>query len=260
MYSRDIVSHFVHTGDRYLTNLLPQGVEGLIVVLRNTWNQTFSYEIDGNRAFFLGEGDLHDERYSNMEVVIPFERFKRNETALTANTTGHAVYSFSVYPSSTFEDDYRSNLPIIMTVIVASTFILMALTFFAYDFFVQRRNNKVVNAAARSGAIVSSMFPSTVRDRLFAEKDKQKQKHAFDKDESRRNLKRFMNDDNLDYDEDDDGDSFMFKTKPIADLFPETSILFADLAGFTAWSSTREPAHVFMLLETIYRAFDEIAK
>lgn len=52
----------------------------------------------------------------------------------------------------------------------------------------------------------------------------------------------------------------IFKTKPIADLFPETTIMFADLVGFTAWSSTREPAQVFTLLETIYHAFDDIAR
>ena len=32
------------------------------------------------------------------------------------------------------------------------------------------------------------------------------------------------------------------------------------MVGFTAWSSVREPAHVFTLLETVYHAFDEIAK
>ena len=30
--------------------------------------------------------------------------------------------------------------------------------------------------------------------------------------------------------------------------------------GFTAWSSMREPAQVFRLLESIYHSFDEIAK
>ena len=33
----------------------------------------------------------------------------------------------------------------------------------------------------------------------------------------------------------------------------------ADLVGFTAWSSMREPASVFILLETLFRAFDKIA-
>lgn len=36
--------------------------------------------------------------------------------------------------------------------------------------------------------------------------------------------------------------------------------MFADIAGFTAWSSVREPSQVFTLLETVYHAFDTIAK
>ena len=44
----------------------------------------------------------------------------------------------------------------------------------------------------------------------------------------------------------------MNSTTPLADLFLETTVLFADIAGFTAWSSAREPSQVFILLETIY--------
>ena len=36
--------------------------------------------------------------------------------------------------------------------------------------------------------------------------------------------------------------------------------MFADIVGFTAWSSTRDPSQVFILLETIYKEFDELAK
>ena len=36
--------------------------------------------------------------------------------------------------------------------------------------------------------------------------------------------------------------------------------MFADIAGFTAWSSVREPAQVFTLLEQIYGSFDALAK
>jgi len=36
--------------------------------------------------------------------------------------------------------------------------------------------------------------------------------------------------------------------------------MFADIAGFTAWSSTREPFQVFQLLERLYGALDKIAK
>jgi class 3 adenylate cyclase len=37
-------------------------------------------------------------------------------------------------------------------------------------------------------------------------------------------------------------------------------VLFADLVGFTSWSSSREPPQVFALLEALYGAFDKIAK
>jgi class 3 adenylate cyclase len=33
-----------------------------------------------------------------------------------------------------------------------------------------------------------------------------------------------------------------------------------DIVGFTAWSSEREPSQVFKLLESIYNAFDKVAK
>ena len=36
--------------------------------------------------------------------------------------------------------------------------------------------------------------------------------------------------------------------------------MFADIAGFTAWSSMREPSQVFVLLETLYSQFDDIAR
>merc|ERR1712241_228571 len=46
---------------------------------------------------------------------------------------------------------------------------------------------------------------------------------------------------------------------PIADLFLNCTVLFADISGFTSWSSERSPGQVFVLLETIYGAFDRIA-
>lgn len=49
-------------------------------------------------------------------------------------------------------------------------------------------------------------------------------------------------------------------SEPIAEFFPAVTIMYADLSGFTAWSSTREPAQVFTLLETLYGAMDKAAR
>lgn len=42
--------------------------------------------------------------------------------------------------------------------------------------------------------------------------------------------------------------------------FPNTTIMFADISGFTAWASTREPFQVFQLLETLFGSLDRIAR
>jgi class 3 adenylate cyclase len=37
------------------------------------------------------------------------------------------------------------------------------------------------------------------------------------------------------------------------------TVMFADVEGFTTWSSVREPSQVFTLLEIIFAAFDVVA-
>jgi class 3 adenylate cyclase len=116
-----------------------------------------------------------------------------------------------------------------------------------------------VATALRTNAIVSSLFPSNVRDRVIKQAEEQAERDIGNTSvfaSANNRLKNFL--------EDGPGDSGKqdgtFSAKPIADLFPETTLMFADMVGFTAWSSVREPCQVFTLLETVYHAFDEIAK
>lgn len=101
-------------------------------------------------------------------------------------------------------------------------------------------------AAARSNAIIKSLFPSTVRDRVL---DAEPSSQMFVPPKAR--LGSFLRSGEANATNDD--------RTPIADLFPECTVMFADIAGFTAWSSVREPSHVFTLLEAIYAQFDAIA-
>ena len=48
--------------------------------------------------------------------------------------------------------------------------------------------------------------------------------------------------------------------KLIADKFTETSILFADLAGFTDYATSSDPVKIVQLLSTIFTEFDTIAE
>jgi adenylate cyclase len=45
----------------------------------------------------------------------------------------------------------------------------------------------------------------------------------------------------------------------IADLYPETTVLFADIVGFTPWAQRTAPDRVVALLDGLFRHFDELA-
>lgn len=77
--------------DEALLDLLPEGVTGLLAVIKNSCNQTYTYEIEGGDAFFQGEGDLHDKNlYDEMEVVVNLALNSHDEFA---STPGHCQYS-----------------------------------------------------------------------------------------------------------------------------------------------------------------------
>jgi hypothetical protein len=181
----------------------------------------------------LGEGDHHDRRYDDTRYVVPLYGYISNATQFVE---GHCQYAFVLYSSSEFEASRKTKIPIIVTVAVAVIFLLVAVLFMLYDKFVRKRNDVILEAASRSHAILTSLFPSNVRDRLFAEKDKQKQVQMTQesKKNSRKatNLSKYMMG-GLQQNETDDKVEYGYAGKPIADLFTEATVLFADLAGFT---------------------------
>lgn len=91
--------------------------------------------------------------------------------------------------------------------------------------------------------IVANIFPTTIRNRLYDGMGKTRDADGNYADP-------------LDIDDESDKGT---RVAPMADLFPNTTVVFADIVGFTAWSSAREPQQVFTLLETIYAVFDRVA-
>jgi hypothetical protein len=92
------------------------------------------------------------------------------------------MHKFVVYPTRELEDDYSSNLHLIMTIVVAATFVFMIVTFLVYDWFAQSRNSKVVETAAPANGNLASTFPKNVQDEYFekialAEEKKQMKPH-----------------------------------------------------------------------------------
>jgi hypothetical protein len=55
--------------DFALRYVLPDNIEGIVVEIRNSCNQSGTYELMGHNAIFLGEHFSHDPKFDNMEVV-----------------------------------------------------------------------------------------------------------------------------------------------------------------------------------------------
>jgi hypothetical protein len=174
----------------------------------------------------MGAGDLHDSRYNHMEVIIPFYDDEADDQGDIDQIEGHCVYDLHIFPTENFAKQYRSSNPLKATTILAFAFAFMITAFLMFDTFVVRRNRKLLIAMTRTNAIVSSLFPSTVRDRIFAQAKHENEEKKAMNDKNR--LKTFLSDGkDRDNEMGDENDDYMYKTKPIADLFPETTILFA---------------------------------
>jgi len=245
--------------DHYFENLLPPEAHGITVVMKDTCGDEFSYQINGAHAHFLGYGDHHERKYSHLEEASPFDVLHQLENSKFHT---HCEYEMHIYPTQELQDDYTTNKPIVYTVVVLSVFLVTVGVFVLYDFMVTMRQDKVMLAAQKSNAVVASLFPKNVRKRIMQDVEEQIAKgqktnikrSAWFGAVAKHELKHFLDDDLA------NNPGAVFDTKPIADLFPSTTIMFADIVGFTAWSSVREPTQVFSLLETIYHSFDEIAK
>jgi len=148
------------------------------------------------------------------------------------------------------KETYITNGPWFYTIGVVAIFAFASFIFVLYDYTVETRQRTVMRNALKTNAIVSSLFPAQIANQLIENKEVNEKKGGYMSNKQR--LKTFLND--------GADKSTMGHEKPMADLFTATTVMVADIAGFTSWSSARDPAQVFILLQTIYQAFDKIAK
>lgn len=240
----------------YFENVLPDNARGVIARLENSCGQAYTFEINGAAATYLGEGDLHNPAYDDMAVSTGMGAFLGKYEDPATLHPGHCIYGVTVYPSSTMENIYRTREPVQFTLILISTFGVTCLVFLLYDCVVEKRQKVVMKTAVRSTKVVQSLFPAVVRERLY-EGDAT---HSGTDAVSETFLDPEMTERSSDSSNSMADDGGFAKSTAIADLYPNCTVLFADIAGFTAWSAGRQPTEVFRLLETIYGVFDKIAK
>jgi len=66
---------------------------------------------------------LHDPKYNYLEVTTEFAPFLKHEFS---EQKEHCEYDIRLYPTSDFEDNYRTNRPWVYTVVVVLVFLFTA--------------------------------------------------------------------------------------------------------------------------------------
>jgi Adenylate and Guanylate cyclase catalytic domain len=258
--------------EKFLVNLLPTGVNGICAVLKNSCGQSITYLLYGGDVIFLGASDIHDSKYDKAKISFEFDENYLSSSDILRGIEGHCYVFVDLYPTDTYEESVKSPIPIILSCVIGAIFVGTILVFLFYDSMVESRNRKVINVAARANAFIVSLYPKTVAQRLLSDKDKSNNDHTSgtmshrnDGENRQTTIRGYLRNGEKNASmynvpiSDRDHNGEFYTTKPIADLFPDCTVMFADIVGFTAWSSSREPAQVFVLLETIYHAFDYIA-
>lgn len=220
-------------------------------ILQSTCGPSYTFTIHPDRIDYVGIGDFHETSFNAYMHKINLNSGSELNDENNNNKTS-CYYSMAIYPTSEF---YTSNvtmtqaLPVIGISIVWASFVLVVFTFWKFDFYSKKKYRNIISKAAESNKILSSLFPSTVRDRLFEHsaepevttindqiisRSKSRSDLSIDSNDggTRQNKRRSSfetTDDNLF--EDDDDDAIVFKTKPIADLFPAVTIMFTDLVS-----------------------------
>jgi len=210
-----------------IDDILQDGSNGLVIVIGNGCNQTFTYQIMGPESRFLGKGDRHDKAYDYLEKSFTFfdleelDVHSREYTGLPLSLD-FCPYWVKAYPSDLMKDDYTTKDAILFTFIAVIIFAFTSFVFLVYDYLNEKRQQKIMSAAQQSNAIVSSLFPSVVRDRLFPQETTSKPTKMIETPKLR--LQSFLRDGVVK----DDSVEIIGKEKvslaPIAELFPDTTV------------------------------------
>ena len=225
-------------------NVMQLPEEKFVIEIEDTCGASFTYVVVGPDAEFLGRGLFHDPKYDHMResrIMVSSRTVGSDTDEALDEFQADCRHIFHIFPTDEFRDSFRTKKAWIYLFVVEGAFAFTTLVFVIYDYTVRQRQTKLRDQAESASAIVNSLFPKNVQHRIMEEQQDHTESGATpQKGEAGENLLHTP-----------------YGGQPIADLFSQVTILFADIAGFTAWSSTREPEHVFSLLENIYFAFDE---
>jgi hypothetical protein len=89
----------------FFTKILPHSASGIVCILKNSYNQTLAYRIDGPNVTYLGDEDLHDTRYDYLEEFADIN-------AYVPSQAGPRTRSYTAVPLNRSSEVHSTYIPL----------------------------------------------------------------------------------------------------------------------------------------------------
>jgi len=162
-------------------HLLPHTAVGIVCVIENNRNQTFSYRVDGPEVTFLDMRDAHDPKYDDQEVSRDLLTFiqenvgAHNRAYKTVGLSNATQYRIRVFPSQETEQRYVTHKPLLYALVLVGVFTFACALLITYSCLVEKRQvlmmQKVIENARRTAEVerdLNEFLAHEVRNPLSA--------------------------------------------------------------------------------------------
>ena len=127
-----------------LRNSLPDKSKGIYVVTETLCGQSFTYEINGARTFYIANTDVHESRYDYMQVSKSFTSIvmkqevsgKQRFYSGVPLSDASCPVTIKISPSESYENLYKTGDPMIFAISAGLIFVLAGGIFVLYDYLV----------------------------------------------------------------------------------------------------------------------------
>jgi hypothetical protein len=225
----------------FFENILSDVTKPVLVILENSCGHVATFLVRGLVATLVqAKADAHHPAYEYMAISAPFAPLiNPPELVEQEDIRGICSYTMTIYPNEELEEGYLSSQPLWFAMVVLSVFFATSVLFFLFDRLMTRQRDSIIQTAKKQNLIVSSLFPKSVHAKMMEQVDADNDKLSR---VGKAGLKQFITDEetgkkhgtgNNRNDSSKGGrrSGIPDKSKPIADLFPETTIMFGDIAG-----------------------------
>jgi len=215
----------------YFENILPEGTAGVTVVIDDQCGDVFTHVINGANCIFLASAPIYTTQRTTVTCIrLTLQRY----TSTGANTRLLMEPATRIRPRATastslesilprrFELQFTSNKHIMYATVVVGIFAAITVLLVIYDRTVTSQQKALLDSANR---IIGSLFTEAVHKQLM------EQAAQDGKRSTASTLKDYL----VDEEHNNDMPESHFTTNPIAELFPSTTVMFADIVGFTPW-------------------------